>query len=122
MDRTIRKAIVSGRRSIWLPAIVFMVLVSIGLVCANRNQNRPFDSELWRSEPRLRASMVDDLLQQKQLDGLSMTEVVHMLGPPSHVGNETHVYWTGSDGGIDDMWLEIHFHDDIVAETRHVPD
>ena len=44
------------------------------------------------------------------------------MGPPDLDRNGTHVYWAGTDGVIDDMWLEVDFENDGVLDVRYVPD
>jgi hypothetical protein len=69
--------------------------------------------------------MVDDLLKNQQLLGLSREEVQQLLGVPSgrdSIRDGKYVYWAGTDSVIDDMWLEIDFEFGSVVATRYVPD
>ena len=66
--------------------------------------------------------MVDDLLSKRILDHLSRAEVETLLGPPASVRDGVYVYWAGTDGVIDDLWLEIEFQDGRVSQARCIPD
>jgi hypothetical protein len=82
----------------------------------------PFDSSTWKSSRNSRPRMVDDLLSKSLLDGMSSAEIDSLLGPPDLNRNGTYVYWAGTDGVIDDLWLEVDFESDRVTHVRHVPD
>lgn len=85
----------------------------------------PFDSAVWKSESSARQRMVDDLLVRRLLEGMSRAEVDALLGPPTppdSVREGTYVYWAGSDGVIDDAWLEIEFENDVVRNVRYCSD
>jgi hypothetical protein len=82
----------------------------------------PFDSSTWKSSRNLRPKMVDDLLSRHLLDRMNTAEVDSLLGPPDSKRNGTYAFWAGSDGVIDDMWLEVDYEKDRVIHVRHVPD
>lgn len=109
-----------------LLALSFVAVVVCASVYAYRNRDIPFTSEGWKSDLSLRPRMVSDLVSNRMLDGASRTDVERMLGVPSNGPDSIiagrYVYWAGTDGVIDDMWLEVTFAEDRVADVRHVPD
>jgi hypothetical protein len=88
------------------------------------NRERPFDRAEWLNNPEARSRMVGDLMTNYELVG-SPRERIHMLlGQPKNTSPDrtTYYYWTGTDGGIDDMWLEVTFQNEIVTAFKHRPD
>ncbi|MEZ6035726.1 MAG: hypothetical protein R3C17_21725 [Planctomycetaceae bacterium] len=56
---------------------------------------------------------------------MSRGDIDEILGKPrggDSFSEGKYIYWAGTDGVIDDMWLEIDFETDIVIATRYVPD
>jgi hypothetical protein len=76
------------RRSLIVSAVVLAMAAGCGMqAAANRPKPRPFDANAWRgvdpnneSDRETRGSMVDDLMEQKLLDGLTAAEVEELLG------------------------------------------
>jgi hypothetical protein len=98
-------------------------LVALGFVWSRRE--RDFDSFAWKNRFDLRPCMVHDLLSDLHA-GISRQEVDILLGKPcvgegDSTQNGNYVYWAGY-AGTDDMWLEIDFRDNVVAEVRYAPD
>ena len=125
MDKQLRNAIVSGRLIFWVPAMALIAVVVIAWFLSSLNRGRQFDSALWQNHQHFRSGMVGDLLDRHQLVGMSRTEINELLGKPNGTDSnqdDSYVYRTGTDGGIDDLWLEIDFADGIVTAIRHVPD
>ena len=109
-----------------LLAIGSIAIVAFISVSAYLNRDIPFTSEGWKSDLSQRPRMVSDLLTKNTLAGASRAEVETMLGVPSDgpdsIIADRYVYWAGTDGVIDDMWLEVTFSEDRVTDVRHVPD
>jgi hypothetical protein len=101
-----------------------------------RASRRSFDSAVWKSSlsnsspgDPVRLRMVDSLLRQRQLIGMSRSEIVSLLGaPPSteYFRDYDLVYWLGPERGfisIDSEWLAIRLDpNDRVTEARIVRD
>jgi hypothetical protein len=78
---------------------------------------RPFDADLWQqgmqSHTAVRLHMIEPLIRSRNLDGLTRSQVVSLLGPPSNDGYFADwdlVYWLGPERGlmrIDSEWLVI---------------
>lgn len=78
---------------------------------------RPFDSDRWKRVERVddqaRIQMIEHLMWSKKLDGLSRSELVALLGPPSDAGyfrDRDYVYRLGDERGlfsIDSEWLVV---------------
>ncbi|HYI41104.1 MAG TPA: hypothetical protein VE053_12380 [Allosphingosinicella sp.] len=94
---------------------------------------RSFDPALWRqvrtADNHDRLRMVEWLLRSGQLDGLTRSQAVGLLGQPDggpHFQDWSLVYWLGPERGlfsIDSEWLVIRIGPDgRVAEYRVVRD
>jgi hypothetical protein len=65
---------------------------------------QPFDAAVWRAQPETdaRFHMIDDLLDQHALVGMSLDDVEELLGPPARIGDilldgsSWHVYYVGT--------------------------
>lgn len=79
----------------------------------------PFDRAVWtneetiRTQPDLRRSMANDVMDKYLKTGMRRQDVIALLGEPSdapHFQDRDLVYWLGSEGGfisIDSAWLVI---------------
>jgi len=88
-----------------------------------------FDSEAWKASLArddddnnpIRLQMVDSLLEQHHLQGMSREQIVALLGKPpetQYFKDSDFVYWLGPERGafsIDSEWLTIRF-----DKTNHV--
>ncbi|NIJ21207.1 hypothetical protein FHS95_002910 [Sphingomonas naasensis] len=94
---------------------------------------RPFDAAAWRqvatSDNHVRLTMVDQLVESGQLDGLIRPQVLELLGPPDggpYFRDWDFVYWLGPERGfmsIDSEWLVLRMGSDgRVSEYRVVRD
>jgi len=125
MEPPIRQAIRLRRPSFWIPVLVFLALIAAGIVVFLTTRSLPFDSTRWKNEEDVRPRFIRDLLDNHDLAGASRDEVNAMLGVPSGrdlIQDGKYIYWAGTDGVIDDMWLEIEFENEKVVSIRYVPD
>lgn len=90
---------------------------------AEYTRRLPFDSAIWKSrsadagaEWPTRLRMVDDLLNWRQLHGLTREQVVEFLGPPDRTSKWREwdfVYHLGPERGglfrIDSEWFVVRF-------------
>jgi len=83
---------------------------------------RVFDGVVWRNRPTERSRMIEDLLRGERLMGKTRKEVVDLLGEGGEAKESALVYRVGSDGLIDDVWLEVVFEGDVCREARAYPD
>ena len=116
----------------WWWAVIATALLTVG--CSHRAPApRPFDAAVWKDKPRdfqdkRRCNMVDSLLRDHPLKGLSKAEVGALLGSqddPSYFKSWDLRYWMGQQHGfmpIDSEWLVIRFEDGRVAEYAIVED
>lgn len=94
-----------------------------------------FESVKWKNKGLresghpIRIQMVDDLLKNHTLDGISKAEVVGLLGEPDNPGyfkDWDLVYWLGPERSaisIDAEWLVIRFNSEQkVSEYKDVTD
>lgn len=103
-------------------AIAFFASVAVFAAYVYRSRDIPFTSNGWKSNLSERPRMVSDLIAKGKLDGVSRADVDTILGVPDSIRGDKYIYWAGTDGVIDDMWLEVTFADDRVVDVRHVPD
>ncbi|RSD28731.1 hypothetical protein [Mesobacillus subterraneus] len=75
-----------------------------------------FDQEQWLSQPAERVEMVDNLLAEVQLKGMSREKIISLLGETEEEGyfkeENNFVYYLGDERGfisIDSEWLVIWF-------------
>ena len=125
MDPLLRRALTSRNPSFWTPIVVFLASLVVALFVLRTYRDRPFDSTSWKNENDTRPQMIRDLLDNKVLVGKSRESIDAMLGVPrgrDSVRNGIYIYWAGSDGVIDDMWLEIEFSADTVVSRKYYPD
>jgi hypothetical protein len=108
--------------------VLIALLVCAGIKSYFWPSARPFDSSTWKADHVMRPAMIDDLLSNVPLKGMRRSQIDELLGDPGGPDNrdsirENHyIYWTGSDGVIDDWWLDLTFEDDQVVDVRHSPD
>jgi len=98
------------------------MLNAAGLAYLFTHRNVPFDSTRRKNDEDIRPQMVHDLLENHDLAGESHEVVRTLLGAPrgrDSVRNGTYIYWAGTDGVIDDMWLEISFDNELVVAVHH---
>lgn len=79
----------------------------------------PFDAHAWRKAPSAnnydRLRMIEWLVRSGQLDGLSRSDALSLLGAPSkegYFGDWDLVYWLGPERSLlslDSEWLVIRF-------------
>jgi hypothetical protein len=76
----------------------------------------------WQADRRQRPRMVKDLLAKHLLEGKSRDEVQALLGAPDSTGDQRLIYWAGTDGVIDDMWLALVLQNGKVVAVKYYPD
>ena len=125
MDPKLRQALTSRDPSFWTPVVAFLAFLVVAFFIIWTYRDRPFDSTRWKNEKDMRPQMVLDLLNNHDLVGKSRESIDTMLGVPrgrDSVRNGKYIYWAGSDGVIDDMWLELEFSADTVVSRKYYPD
>lgn len=91
----------------------------------------PFNAEAWRANPvsdlesmtlgTIRQTMVDDLLKQRRLIGMSRAEVEKLLGTPGKGMNGEFEYLLGSERSslaMDPEVLHIFFENDRAVKAQ----
>lgn len=125
MDPQLRQAVTSGRKSFLVAVSAFLILNVFGFAILHSYRDLPFDSARWKTESDLRPQMVRDLIENHNLEGASRESVDALLGVPKgrdSVQKGKYIYWAGTDGIIDDRWLEIEFENRIVVSMCYVSD
>jgi hypothetical protein len=126
MDMRLVNASRGGR-----PARLYVVLtllsvtaIAAGTLCFWNTRPLRFSSDAWRHKQHLRPRMTKDLLARDDLLGSHRDRINDLLGIPrgrDGAQDDRYVYWAGTTA-IDDMWLEIQFHNDRVVDVRCYPD
>ena len=102
--------------------LVFVGFFVVAPTADDYSHRTAFDAKAWRErsldqgvEWPTRLRMIDDLIGERRLDGLSRSEVLALLGPRDETGKWKDwdlVYWLGPERGpigIDSEWLVIKF-------------
>ncbi len=109
-----------------LTAILSVSVITIVGLYVYNNRQISFNSSDWKMNVSKRPRMIESLLRDHKLVGAARESIDDLLGVPSasrdSVIGDRYIYWAGSDGVIDDMWLEIRFADDHVVDARYIPD
>jgi len=116
-------------------AVLVFLASSMALTPALRDyaSRTSFDSAAWKAEngpgPRgARVHMVDDLLRQRKLVGMTRREINGLLGvppPTPYFADYEYVYWLGPERGfisIDSEWLAITFRNDVAVAAKVLRD
>lgn len=82
-----------------------------------------FRAQRWLEERDERTSMIDDLLQNQELVGMTEAEILSLLGPHDNAlgyfqAEDRYVYYLGPERGLfsmDSEWLLIDFTDGVVS-------
>ena len=106
--------------------ITVLLLFVVGLLYygLSYNRSRTFTSEKWMMEPDQRGLIVNDLLREYSLIGMTEDEIIDLLGVNDndrgyYLKEDRFVYFLGLEGQlfkIDDQWLCIDFIDGIVSD------
>lgn len=102
---------------------LLVVLVAAAVLLAGYQNRHSFTPEKWRAEPEHRSRIVDDLLRDHPLLGLSEDEVVTLLGEHNNDygyfnRHDRYVYYMGAERGLfamDSEWLILDFADGVVT-------
>jgi outer membrane protein assembly factor BamE (lipoprotein component of BamABCDE complex) len=102
-----------------IPLLLFAAIYAISQYESN------FTPERWQASPEERVLIVDDLLVEQQLKGMTQAQVTQLLGPPTQTNyfKEANnvVYYLGAERSfisIDSEWLVIEF--DSQGKVNHV--
>jgi len=121
MKKQVQKAKIANY-TIFSILLIFLIGIAIGYF-VYRYQHT-FSSDKWLNEPNQRTNIIDDLLQNYKLVGMTETEVLSLLGSHNNDygylnANNRFVYCLGPERGlfsIDSEWLLIDFTDGIVSD------
>lgn len=102
-------------KKIFLSLILLLILSS----CSNQ-----FNKEKWLEAPEKRNSMVYSLINKYELEGMTETEIVNLLGEPAEKLDEPdrqYVYYLGRAGlGVDDSLLRLSFNQNGELESHEI--
>lgn len=108
--------------------IALAVVIALAAACVlgvfllwEQNQ---FTREKWLAEPEHRTRIVDDLLEEHALVGMTEAQILELLGGHDNESGYFQqdgrmVYWLGPERGlmsIDSEWLILDFSGDVVAD------
>ena len=115
-------------RFVGLPAIVGYENTSLAEIISREKFARVAWKRAEKGDEPIRIKMVDDLLRNYSLVGMSRTQIDALLGVPpktDYFSNYDYVYWLGPERGwmsIDSEWLCIKFKNDQVVEAKVLRD
>ncbi len=98
-------------------SIIFLIILIIALLGVGFHKYRSnFNTKKWIEDPSKRVNIVDDLISNYKLMGMSKTEVMKLLREPTEEAyfkeENNIVYYLGNERGfisIDSEWLVLHF-------------
>ena len=101
--------------------VAFAAACVLGLL-ALRERHR-FSREKWLQDPENRTRIVDDLLANHELVGMTEGEILALLGDHDNEAGyfqqqDRFIYWLGSERGlmsIDSEWLILDFAGEVVT-------
>ena len=105
--------------------VLFLVILAGLVFLAYWNT---FTPEKWQAHPDRRAALLDDLLEDHPLEGMTEAEVAALLGENDNdMGYFTEadrsVYWLGSRRTfLDSEWLLVDFADGVVTAYEWTTD
>ena len=105
--------------------IVAALLLAFLAGCLIARERRSFRTEKWISDPENRTRIVDDLLSDYELVGMTEEEIRALLGGHDNesgyfLQEDRLGYWLGPERGwisIDSEWLVLDFADGVVADA-----
>ena len=99
---------------------VFVMGAALGIA----RKGHTFSTEQWLAEPADRTKIVDDLLENYSLVGMTEEKVLALLGQPSEetpfTEQNTLCYYLGDERGlisIDSEWLVLSLQDGVVSSA-----
>ena len=123
-ERTGLETVYRIRRISYLILAVLILLFCVLLaVLGPRAYWSRFTPEKWQDHPDRRASMVDDLLEEHELAGMTEEAVAALLGdgdggPEAPGGKDRLAYRLGEDGPSGGGWLLVDFANGVVTGVR----
>ena len=113
--------------------IVAIILIFLAPNISEYVNHTSFESTAWKQagedwDNPVRLRMVDDLLDEHELKGMSKERIIELLGEPpetEYFREYDFVYWLGPERGfirIDSEWLVIKFENDVVTKVEIVRD
>ncbi len=121
MKRAVRKA-KTVNYTVFAIFLAFLFAIIVGYLAYHYQHT--FHSDRWLNEPSERTDMIDNLLQNYEILGLTETEVLSLLGPHDNAqgafnADNRYVYYLGPERGlfsIDSEWLLIDFTNGVVSD------
>lgn len=112
-----------------LAAVIALMAACILGVFMLWEQNQ-FTREKWLADPEHRTRIVDDLLEDYALVGMTQTQILELLGDHDSESGYFQqegrlVYWLGPERGlmsIDSEWLILDFSGDVVSDCLIMTD
>ncbi|SEO44289.1 hypothetical protein SAMN04488134_107154 [Amphibacillus marinus] len=104
----------------WLvPGVVTLILTINITVLSYNHYFTSFTPNKWHHHEAYRAMMVDDLIASYQLDTMTQSEIIDLLGEPTFSQLADSFYYLGNKSAILFLeWLTITYQDDQVIEYR----
>ena len=105
--------------------IVFVGIIMIWFFVSTSVEKKEFNKSSWLENPDYRFELVDDLIVNNKLIGLSLKEVKDLLGEADYVHDTVSGYNIGYSNevfmNLDPDWLEIEFESGKVKNTTVRP-
>lgn len=89
--------------------LIFLIPLILGCSLADEIESRPFDSESWNNDPEHRYEMIDDLMNNYLILGISRSEVEAIIG------KAVTCYYLGSDSYRYNNELYLEYENDVLV-------
>ncbi len=124
-EEEIRKQIIRAKRFNYTVFAIFMIIaVLIGISVIRYKIQHEYSPLKWAKNPSDRVEIVNDMLSENELKGMTKAEVIDLLGKESDRNSkgteDTLIYYLGVERGLssDSEWLKIYFADERVSDYK----
>ena len=124
-EKEIKRQIIRAKRFNYTIFAIFMIIaLIIGINVIKYRIEHEYSPSKWAKNPFDRVEIVDDMLYENELKGMTRAEVVTLLGKESDSNandtEDTMTYYLGVERGLtsDSEWLKIYFTDGRVSNYK----
>ncbi|MEA4893661.1 MAG: hypothetical protein VB064_00185 [Oscillospiraceae bacterium] len=120
-----KKQIARAKRFNYTVFVIILIIATfIGIWAIKYKLQHEFSPSRWADNPSERVEMVDDMLDENELKGMTKEEITSLLGETSSaegpVEGDVMSYYLGVERGLtsDGEWLIIYFTDGRASDYK----
>ncbi|MFB0919488.1 MAG: hypothetical protein QMB62_01190 [Oscillospiraceae bacterium] len=124
-EEDIRKQIKRAKRFNYTVFVIFTIIaVIIGVSVIKYEVRHEYSPSKWAKSPSHRIEIVNDMLSETEMKGMTKAQVIALLGKESDSNandtEDTMTYYLGVERGLtsDSEWLKIYFTDGRVSNYK----